>query len=362
MFELDVIPGDGSAVFPSGGPIVGATVDLVDNEGNIFSTTTDENGNYFFIDVAGETLRVSITVPLGYLPSSETSVVRVVQPGAVTIADFHFVCEGTLDEPRSKGFWKHQINFALIGKIKGIEHTGAELLAFMTTIHDRFDPYFSIYSDVTDLEGMLWVLSQNPEFRKKAIQYDKAKAQFLALLLNVVSGRSATWQYASEDNATIGQAISYIAELMQDGNEVTDAIAKNIAEAIVLGMLLPAGEIPLSRPAIAYAFPRRSDPNIGDPQIVEFSGIVSFMNYPNPFNPATTIGYKLGAPAQVNLTVFNVNGRRVKDLVQNQLQSGFNAVVWNTTDNAGNHVASGIYFSRLKAGQSTYTKRLVLIR
>ncbi|MFH1755763.1 MAG: carboxypeptidase-like regulatory domain-containing protein, partial [Candidatus Latescibacterota bacterium] len=109
VFGLDVIPGDGTGVFPSGGPIVGATIDLVDNEGNIFSTMTDGNGDYFFNDVAGETLRVSITVPLGYLPSSETSVVRVVQPGDVTSADFHFVCEGTLDEPRSTGFWKHQV-------------------------------------------------------------------------------------------------------------------------------------------------------------------------------------------------------------------------------------------------------------
>jgi hypothetical protein len=363
VFELDVLPGDGSGVFPSGGPIVGATVDLVDNEGNIFSTTTDENGDYFFNDVAGETLRVSITVPLGYLPNSETSVVRIVQPGDVTFADFHFVCEGTLDEPRSKGFWKHQVNFALKGKTKGIKHTGEELLAFLAIIHDRFDPYFSIYADVNDLESMLWILSQNPEFRKKATQYDKAKAQFLALLLNVVSSRSATWQYASEDNATIAQAITYVAELMQDGDPVTDAIAKNIAESIVLGMLVPAGEIPLSTPGIAYAYPRRSDPNkVTDPQIFETNAIESFVNFPNPFNPVTTISYELVTPVHVSLTIYNVNGQKVKDLVQNQLQSGLNAVVWNTTDNSGNLVASGIYFAQLKAGQSTYTKRLVLIR
>jgi hypothetical protein len=362
VFELDVIPGDGSGVFPSGGPIVGATVDLVDNEGNIFSTTADGNGDYFFNDVAGETLRVSITVPLGYLPSSETSVVRVVQPGGVTIADFHFVCEGILDEPRSKGFWKHQVNFALAGKTKGVKDSGEELMAFLSIIHERFGTHFDIYSDVTDLNGMLWVLSQKIEFVKKATSLDKARAQFMALLLNVVSGRSATWQYASADNATIGQAITYIAELMQDGDPVTDAVAKNIAESIVLGMLVQAGEIPLSTPEIAYAHPRRSDPNTGDPEIAELGGIVSFVNYPNPFNPVTTISYELRAAAHVSLSVFDVNGRKVKDLVQNQFQSDFNAVVWNTTDNAGNPVASGIYFARLKAGQSVYTKRLVLIR
>ena len=86
-------------------------------------------------------------------------------------------------------------------------------------------------------------------------------------------------------------------------------------------------------------------------------------NYPNPFNPSTTIRYALPKPARVTLTVFDVNGRLVRTLVRDAAKpAGMFEAEWNGTDAAGLPVASGVYFYRLKAGSETLTRKAVLLK
>jgi hypothetical protein len=68
-----------------------------------------------------------------------------------------------------------------------------------------------------------------------------------------------------------------------------------------------------------------------------------FQNYPNPFNPSTTIRYGLAAASRVSLSVFNILGQKVVDLVNTVQTSGWFETTWN----AG--IASGLYFYRLEA-------------
>ncbi len=85
-------------------------------------------------------------------------------------------------------------------------------------------------------------------------------------------------------------------------------------------------------------------------------------NYPNPFNPATTIKFALPSPQHVTLTVFNILGQTVKTVVDDDLQAGQYARIWNGDDQRGRAVASGIYFYRLDAGQYSRCRKMMLLK
>ncbi|GAB4372193.1 MAG: hypothetical protein Kow0042_15390 [Calditrichia bacterium] len=87
-----------------------------------------------------------------------------------------------------------------------------------------------------------------------------------------------------------------------------------------------------------------------------------FPNYPNPFNPATTIRYALPRAEKVKLEIFNILGQRVKTLVNGQKPAGVHRVKWDGTNNAGVPVASGLYLLRFGTTQFEKTKKMFLIR
>jgi len=72
-------------------------------------------------------------------------------------------------------------------------------------------------------------------------------------------------------------------------------------------------------------------------------------NYPNPFNPITTIEYDLPGESSVSLIVFDLLGRQVKQLVSGEVVSGYHQVIWNSTDDYGKPLGSGMYFYRIQA-------------
>jgi hypothetical protein len=85
-------------------------------------------------------------------------------------------------------------------------------------------------------------------------------------------------------------------------------------------------------------------------------------NFPNPFNPATTIRYALPKAENVTLQVFNLLGEVVATLVNNELkEAGYHAAIWNGRNAAGNMVGSGVYFIRMRAGSFVQTRKMVLV-
>ncbi|MBU0983448.1 MAG: T9SS type A sorting domain-containing protein, partial [candidate division Zixibacteria bacterium] len=85
-------------------------------------------------------------------------------------------------------------------------------------------------------------------------------------------------------------------------------------------------------------------------------------NYPNPFNPSTTIDYTLPATGTVELSVFNVLGERVKTLASGVHEAGVHQVEWDGTNSAGQAVSSGIYFYRLSGTNVSQTKKMMLLK
>jgi hypothetical protein len=85
-------------------------------------------------------------------------------------------------------------------------------------------------------------------------------------------------------------------------------------------------------------------------------------NFPNPFNPATRIGFGLKTPARVSLRIYDAAGRLVRMLVEGNRPAGTYAEPWDGKDDGGRVVASGIYFYRLDAGAFTQTRKMVLLK
>ena len=85
-------------------------------------------------------------------------------------------------------------------------------------------------------------------------------------------------------------------------------------------------------------------------------------NYPNPFNPETKINYQLAAGSFVTLGIYDLLGREIKLLVNEEQPHGRYTVSWNGTDNFGNKVPSGIYMYTLRTGNSVFTKKMVLMK
>jgi hypothetical protein len=85
-------------------------------------------------------------------------------------------------------------------------------------------------------------------------------------------------------------------------------------------------------------------------------------NYPNPFNPVTTISFNLKEAGEIDLDIYNLKGQKVTTLAHGDYPSGSHCVVWNGTDANGMKVTSGVYFYRLQAGTYTYTKKMILMK
>ncbi|MEW5922678.1 MAG: S8 family serine peptidase [Candidatus Zixiibacteriota bacterium] len=85
-------------------------------------------------------------------------------------------------------------------------------------------------------------------------------------------------------------------------------------------------------------------------------------NYPNPFNPSTRIAFTLKSRSQVSLSIYNLLGRRVAELIDSELPAGSYETSWDGRDRFGNEAAAGVYFYRLEAGQSNLTRKMVLLK
>jgi len=130
----------------------------------------------------------------------------------------------------------------------------------------------------------------------------------------------------------------------------------------------PNGELPLTVAGVLYdgtgfegvdcvviinsPYEGSGEPSAGIP-----ASYVLRRNIPNPFNAATTITYGLPEAGRVTLEIYNLIGRKVATLVDNQQEAGYKSVTWDASN-----VSSGLYFYRLTAGDFSQTKRMMLVK
>ncbi|MBN1559563.1 Ig-like domain-containing protein [candidate division KSB1 bacterium] len=85
-------------------------------------------------------------------------------------------------------------------------------------------------------------------------------------------------------------------------------------------------------------------------------------NYPNPFNPATTIRFDVPNVAQVTLQIYNVLGQHVRTLVNEQMEPGYHVIMWDSKNDQGMRVSSGVYYYQISAGDFRDVKKMALVK
>lgn len=109
------------------------------------------------------------------------------------------------------------------------------------------------------------------------------------------------------------------------------------------------------------AFEAEQSTGIGDERI-DLAHYYLFDNFPNPFNPSTNIRFVIPEKTQVTLDIINIQGRKVRELLNNSLQEGVHSVSWDGKNSSGIQVASGLYFYRLKTVNYSKVKFMVLVK
>ena len=87
-----------------------------------------------------------------------------------------------------------------------------------------------------------------------------------------------------------------------------------------------------------------------------------YSNYPNPFNPVTTLRYDLPEDGLVNITIYDMMGRVVKTLVNSSQIAGYKSIQWNATNDGNELVSAGLYLYTIQAGEFRQTRKMVLLK
>jgi hypothetical protein len=101
---------------------------------------------------------------------------------------------------------------------------------------------------------------------------------------------------------------------------------------------------------------------VDDAGVPAAKAILAVDNYPNPFNPMTTVRFELGRPQEVRVSIVNVAGDLVKTLAQRTYGAGKHHLTWDGRDQGGRSQASGTYFLRLDTEEAVQTHKLMLVR
>ena len=102
--------------------------------------------------------------------------------------------------------------------------------------------------------------------------------------------------------------------------------------------------------------------NVGIKKITNVTSFQILPNYPNPFNPVTTLHYDLPEDGLVNITIYDMMGRVVSNLVSSQQRAGYKSIQWNATNEQGHPVSAGLYLYTIEAGEFRQTRKMVLLK
>jgi hypothetical protein len=141
------------------------------------------------------------------------------------------------------------------------------------------------------------------------------------------------------------------------GNYTVKASRWDYDDLIIPNVHVTQGEdtvlnIPLVRSNVA------NDDNTQSPEPTDFG----LANFPNPFNPTTTISFIASRAGTAKLSVFNIKGQRVNMLYNGLFSKGHHSIVWNGLDERGATVSSGLYFVRVEMNGTSQTHKMVLMK
>jgi len=344
--------------------LLGVNVDIYDTEGVLqYSAVTDEAGHYCVDDVLNGNYSVTVVTPLGYQADEETKETSI--NNIPVMIDFALVQLEIEPSQRSRAYWAHQLSRALKNEPRHYDTNNFLRFAGLINVHfnqNEINPvdFYSVADPADTLSTLKKLLCMKKTGESEPFLRRLAKAQLMALMLNVVSGKVHQVYEVSNDGRTVSQAITYCDMLINDEIDPPDdgpghgspwcryIRASFILGFCNLGITVPAGMIPENVIEIAYSI--HTEDNL--PKGYELD-----QNYPNPFNATTEIGFTLGEASNVKLEVYNSIGQRVVTLVDGYLESGDHRFMWDAGE-----AASGVYFYHFKVGEYDVARKMVLLK
>jgi hypothetical protein len=105
-----------------------------------------------------------------------------------------------------------------------------------------------------------------------------------------------------------------------------------------------------------------SEVSIVEPSEMVPEQFVLYPNYPNPFNPTTTLRYDLPEDSHVSIMIFDLMGREIRTLINKQQSAGIKSIMWDGTNDLGQPLSAGMYLYRISAGDFHSVKKMVLLK
>jgi len=335
-------------------PLAGVLIDAfeVGSGDLVASTTTGAGGGYLIENLPAGPYTVTIMAPLGYsTPATEVPV--TIAAGQTATVDFALHCETIIAQPRTIGFWKHQVGVATGGPGQS-QISATALCGYLDLIAAHFNsnainqvvvyepPASGLCSDKLEVTKQLLNLAGS------AAMIDRARQQMMALLLNVAAGYISQTQVISSDGATVSQAITYCDNTID--NPAGDyERAKTVADLVNNGQPVPAGMVPSGTQVIAYG---RQPSRDEAPRLI-LEGVS-----PNPARGAFTVAFSLTSDGPAQLEVMDVAGRRILSQEVGGLGTGRHAVALG----AGARIPPGVYALRLSDARHTVSRSVIIMR
>ncbi len=350
----------------------------------LVSAVTGSDGAYEVDGLLAGDYIVTLVTPLGYFAPVEQHTVTLTG-GADPEVNFSCECVSVAAEPRSRGYWKHEISRLVKnlekGEDKPTDYAAEEIMELLAVVDAHFgqnavNPILlydaSGASTQLDSLGVLQTLISAKEGEGETDtdkKLRKARAELMTLLLNVAAGKLAQTASISEDGATVSQAITFASTCVTASVTCSDADAEadedrdeeacvcdhkkaeKILKKINAGKQVGVGLIPLDTQMITY----RVVPRVH--AVTRLLGVA-----PTPFKAGTTVRFELARTLQVTVRIYDVGGKLVRDLVDGSWPAGEHHAVWEGRDDLGRPVSQGVYYLRLQAGGYRDTKRVVMFR
>ncbi|MHA2030528.1 MAG: YCF48-related protein [Candidatus Kariarchaeaceae archaeon] len=327
-----------------GNGLDGITVKLLDEQGlpmvGFDEQDTDANGHYSFVDVSAGDYQVGIVEPLGYASDMNPKSTTVAANQTSTV-DFYLTEFVIVNQARSKGYWKHQFDVYVRNR-GNAQESEQDLIDYIDLVHQHYTLYYDIFTDVNTFPEWQAILS----LKGNHPMADRAKQHLAALIMNMVSNKIGQYTVVTDDGRTVGDVIQYVSELIIDGDDNNDELAKDLAESVNNQQMIASGVVPEGN----ILFKVSSE--VGEVLTYDLEN-----NYPNPFNPSTLINYNIPEAGFVTLKVYDVIGKEVANLVSENKGQGSYSVTFDASD-----LPSGIYVYQLKVNSFIDTKKMILMK
>lgn len=232
----------------------------------------------------------------------------------------------------------------LKGKKIGVTETGADIFADMRILY--------WYDELNNRFLIQWNEAYNQYTIQAGDDASLEKFQIILYPKNNVDG-DIVLQYHTVDNPAVSG--NYCTVGLEDHNQLEGLTYTYCNFYPPTAAVLAAGR------AICFTT-TAPDSYVSNEDNIAPVPVSNLRNYPNPFNPNTTIAFNSTSNTEATLHIYNMKGQLIKKLYQGKITTGNNSFTWDGSDEAGNAIASGLYLYRLQTPSASYTRKMLMMK